>query len=71
VIKLKEARKRRGISQTQLAKLLNVTQGQVSMYENGVNYLNSEQIKDVVKVLECSADYLLGLIDEDNKKEQK
>ncbi len=70
MIKLKEARKNKGISQTQLAKLLNVSQGQISMYENGVNYLNSEQIKEIVKVLECSADYLLGLIENETQKEQ-
>ena len=68
MIKLKEARKKKGLSQIDLAKEMKVTQGQISMYENGVNYLNSEQIKHITKVLECSADYLLGLIEEEEKE---
>ncbi len=71
MIKLKEARTRKGINQTQLAKELDVTQAQISMFENGVNSLSSDQIIKLVKVLECSADYLLGLIDDEPQTKKK
>ncbi len=68
--KLKEARIKKGLTQVQISKILDVPQSNVSNYENGVYRLNEEQIRHLVKVLECSADYLLGLIDDDKKNEQ-
>lgn len=67
-IKLKQARKDKGLTQIDIARELNVTQSNVSNYEKGNYKLNSDQIVKLVKVLECSADYLLGLIEEDTIK---
>ncbi|OHE27438.1 MAG: hypothetical protein A2084_01655 [Tenericutes bacterium GWC2_39_45] len=68
VIKLKEARKRKKLTQRDIAKVLDVSQSNVSNYEKGNYKLSSEQIIKLVKVLECSADYLLGLIDDEPRK---
>lgn len=70
-IRLKEARKKKGFTQIDIARELNVTQSNVSNYEKGNYKLNSDQIVKLVKVLECSADYLLGLIDEEKQKEHR
>ncbi len=68
---LKKARKKKCLTQNDISHLLNVPQSSVSYFENGITKLNEDQIRQLVKVLECSADYLLGLIDDDNKKEHK
>jgi HTH-type transcriptional regulator, competence development regulator len=70
-INLKEARKKKGLTQKDLAQALDVSQSNVSNYEKGNYQLSSEQIIKLVKVLECSADYLLGLIDEPQLKQEK
>jgi transcriptional regulator with XRE-family HTH domain len=72
-IKLKEARKQKGLTQKDIARALDVSQSNVSNYEKGNYHLSSEQIIKLVKVLECSADYLLGLVDEqqENKQQKK
>ena len=64
-VKLREARKKKGLTQKDIAAALDVSQSNVSNYEKGNYSLSSEQIIKLVKVLECSADYLLGLIDDD------
>jgi transcriptional regulator with XRE-family HTH domain len=64
-VKLREARKKKGLTQKDIAAALEVSQSNVSNYEKGNYSLSSEQIIKLVKVLECSADYLLGLIDEE------
>jgi transcriptional regulator with XRE-family HTH domain len=61
--KLKDARKQKGLTQIDLAKLLKVPQSNISNFEKGKSKLNEDQIRELVKVLECSADYLLGLLD--------
>lgn len=66
VTKLKEARKRKNLTQRDIAEVLEVSQSNVSNYEKGNYNLSSEQIIKLVKVLDCSSDYLLGLIDDDN-----
>jgi len=70
-IKLKEARKQKGLTQRDIAQVLDVSQSNVSNYEKGNYHLSSEQIIKLVKVLECSADYLLGLVDENIRIEHK
>jgi len=67
-IKLKEARKQKGLTQKDIAHVLDVSQSNVSNYEKGNYHLSSEQIIKLVTVLECSADYLLGLVEESTHK---
>lgn len=67
-MKLKEIRKQKQFTQEQIAKILNVTREQISKLETGVSLANEKQIILLCKALNCTADYLLGLIDT-NKEE--
>lgn len=53
-------RKERGLTQEQLAKLLNVTVGAVSKWENGNNRPDIELLPILADVLQVSIDTLLG-----------
>ena len=59
--RLKESRKAAGYTQTQVAKLLLMTQQQYSRFENGIFELNYSQIVTLCKLYDISADYLFGL----------
>lgn len=65
---LKRARELRGLGQKNIATILNTTQQQISLYENGMRELKTTQIIKLCKTLNLSADYLLGLSDETGKK---
>jgi transcriptional regulator with XRE-family HTH domain len=54
-------RRERGITQVELAEMLNVAQPMVSAYENGGLRLHGELIIELAKILDVSADQLLGL----------
>lgn len=69
MLKLKEIRENRGLTQEQVGKIINVTRCQVSKYESGSRMLNQQQIIDLVKALNTTADYFLGLAQ--NEKEPK
>lgn len=68
---LRKARKEKGFTQKQISNILDVTQSNISNFEKGKSFLSSEQIIKLVKVLDCSADYLLGLIDDEQKQPHK
>jgi len=61
MLKLKEIRENRGLTQEQVGKIINVTRSQVSKYESGSRMLNQQQIVDLVQALNTTADYFLGL----------
>ena len=61
MLKLKEIRINRGLTQEQVGKFINVTRSQVCKYESGTRKLNQQQIVDLVKALNTTADYFLGL----------
>lgn len=61
--RLREARLKRGLSQSQLAEKLGITQPQMSGYERGVS-LKPDVFVEILKVLNVSSDYLLGLSDD-------
>lgn len=69
MLKLKEIRENKGLTQEQVGKFINVTRSQVSKYESGKRMLNQQQIVDLVKALNTTADYFLGLTE--NEKEPK
>lgn len=48
---IKEIRKRKGITQVQLAEMLGVTQGAVQKLETGINDLTSKMMKKIAEVL--------------------
>ena len=68
MLKLKEIRENRGLTQEQIGKIINVTRSQVSKYESGSRMLNQQQIIDLVKALNTTADYFLGLSQNEKKE---
>lgn len=61
--RLKQARKEKGITQTDAGKELNQVQQAYAKYESGQIQLDYEKIVKLCKLFDCSADYLFGLSD--------
>ncbi len=59
--KIKELRKSKELTQTQLADILNTTQDTVSLWELGKSYPDIEIVVQLSIIFKVSADYLLGL----------
>lgn len=57
--RLKELRKKKGLSQAELAEAMQVHFAQVSRYERGETKPNSEAMAKMAKVLETTADFLM------------
>lgn len=66
--KLKAFRQMYKISQTELAKVLNTTQQQISLYENQKRKLNEDQIATLIKVYHAEIGDLLELGTMEEKK---
>lgn len=65
---IRDLRKERGITQPQLAKALNVSNGIISIWENNINEPKATYIKKLALFFDVSTDYLLGLEDESGAK---
>ena len=61
--RIKELRKEKGITQTELAQILNTTQKTISKYERESLDLNTGVIIALCKYFNVTSDYLLGLCD--------
>ena len=61
---LREIRKHKGLSQDNMADMLNMSRSGYTKYESGVSTPNIQTIKEICKILNVSADYLLGIKDE-------
>ena len=61
--RLQELRKDKGLSQKQLAALLNLSEFTISSYEHGKTEPNDETFVSICDLFNVSADYLLGRID--------
>jgi|GEM_PF-596287 len=61
--RIKYLREKRGFTQTQLARLVNIGKSTLSEYESGKANPTAEVIRKIADVLDVSADYLLGLKD--------
>ncbi|MGV3293835.1 helix-turn-helix domain-containing protein [Streptococcus pluranimalium] len=59
--RLKELRKEKGLTQADLAKVINTNQSQYGKYENGKTSLSIENSKILAEFLGVSPAYLLGL----------
>ena len=59
--RLRDARERAGYSQDELAKLIPCSQMTVSQWESGNRTINHKDLHRVCRVLDVSADYLIGL----------
>lgn len=61
--RLKAARERLGLNQTELARLIGVEQQQINRWEAGRNVPNIETAVILARALNVTGDYLLGLVD--------
>jgi transcriptional regulator with XRE-family HTH domain len=59
--RLAQLRTDKGITQREMAKLLDVSQPMVSDYERGELRLHGELILQLTQILGCSADAILGI----------
>ena len=57
---IKQARKYNGLTQTEVARILNMTQQQYSRFENGVFELNYSQLVQICKILNTTPNELFG-----------
>ena len=64
--RLRELRKQAGESQAQLAKVIGVSTNQVSEMEKGTKTTTLERFYSICAHYNVSADYLLGLREEEN-----
>lgn len=67
--RLKELREQHHLSMMQLANVLHVSDAAISNWENSINEPKISYLIAISKYFDVSADYLLGLEDEDGHKE--
>lgn len=60
---IKSLRLEKKLTQPQLAKLVGVSSGMVSVWENNINEPKATYIKALAQIFDVSSDYLLGLSD--------
>ena len=65
---LESIMKEYNLTQTELAKIINVKQAQISEWKKGKAKPGYDSLKQMAKGLNLSADYLLGLEDETGAK---
>lgn len=58
--RIKELRKKKGLTQSELGNLINVTKVSISCYERNSRIPNLETFIDLVNVLNTTPNYLLG-----------
>ena len=59
--KIKELRERKGLTQTDVAKLLGITRSSVNAWEMGISVPSTQYIVELAKLFHISSDYLLGI----------
>lgn len=64
--RIKKARLAKGLTQKQLAEMLNITDATVNRYEKGIRKPDPEMLKAIADALNVSVDYLLGKTDISN-----
>ena len=65
--RLRELRKKKGISQDQLAKILGVSKSTLGLYETGDTLPDAKTLRDLAVYFEVSSDFLLHLSDYESK----
>ena len=63
--KIAEIRKENGMTQKQLAAMLNKSETGFASWEQGLSEPSVNDLRLLCKIFQCSADYLLGLEDDD------
>ena len=66
--RLKELRKEKNLTQKQLALLLNTTDDSIFSWEKGRAEPSIAMIRTICAILDCTADYLIGLDNENVNK---
>ncbi|EAF1191436.1 XRE family transcriptional regulator [Listeria monocytogenes] len=64
--RISELRNKKGISQLQLAKDLNVSRNTVSVWETNKRAIKNERIIQLADYFNVTTDYLLGRVEFDN-----
>lgn len=67
VNRISELRKKAGMSQIELAKILSVAQNTLSQYETGKRAIDSEMLLIIAQYFNVSLEYLLGTSDTPNE----
>ena len=62
--RIRNLREDKGLNQTQMGKLLNMSQTGYSQYETGTNDIPTKVLIELAKIHNTSIDYLLGLTNE-------
>ena len=62
--RIRELREDRDLRQTEIAKILNMSQTGYSKYETGENDIPTKILIELAKFYNTSVDYLLGITDE-------
>lgn len=62
--RLKELRRRRGMTQAEFAQMLGVTKETIYRYEHGAQEPSLSRLASIAKCLDISADCLLGIRDD-------
>ena len=62
--RLKEIRQDKDVYQKDIAKILNTSQKQYSLYETGIRLIPIDKLVTLANYYNTSTDYLLGLTDE-------
>lgn len=65
--RLKELRKKRSLTQSQLGARLNVTKASISGYENDTRSPDRETLVKIAEIFNVSTDYLLGRTEDKEK----
>lgn len=60
---VKMLREERGLGQIELAEILQVSKGIISMWENGLSDPKMSSLIALSKFFDCTIDYLVGLED--------
>ena len=53
VIKIEKIRRQRGITQVELARCLNVSQANISQWENGEAMPRADKLPELARILQC------------------
>lgn len=59
--KIKELREKNNLTQSELARRLNITRSSVNAWEMGISIPSTEKIVELSLLLHTTSDYLLGL----------
>lgn len=58
---IKSLRQRSGLTQSDLAKKLNITRSSVNAWEMGISIPSTQYVVELAQIFKVSADYILGI----------